>query len=155
MHSDPSPARIARSAAIRRSRYGQSLIVAACACCCLATACASGNDNDMISPPPEFPGLYYITGVSEGDPYCFVELGDQYTIGGWALTLEDTCIPMFGLDENIVSWSVTDDGQFLSFYNVFRQEVLRFERTGDGDYIVPVPGQNPRMAMSRVPEFQD
>lgn len=100
-------------------------------------------------------GTYSISGVHEGDGWCLARLTDEPTIGGLALELQPACLALFDFPEDTLAWNYHANSRTITFHDALRRLVVRFEQTGDGAYIVPVPGANPRMAMQRESVLMD
>lgn len=85
----------------------------------MLAAPAQAEPVDWATP---FAGEWTLSGVSEGDPYCLITLGDEGTIGGAALEISATCLRQFPLQEAF-AWTVRDDNA-LVLADAGRQAVL-------------------------------
>lgn len=79
-----------------------------------------------------FVGEWTLSGVSEGDPYCLITLGDEGTIGGATLTISATCQRRFPLEE-VSGWTLREGS--ITLIDASRQPVLSFERQTEDSYI--------------------
>jgi len=72
-----------------------------------------------------FVGEWTLSGVSEGDPYCLIILGDNGMIGGAGLDISATCLRRFPLEE-VSGWTLREDSIVL--IDATRQPVLTLDQ---------------------------
>jgi len=92
------------------------------------TAQAAEEKLDWAQP---FVGDWTLSGVSEGDPYCLITLGDEGTIGGATLDISATCLRRFPLEE-VSGWTLRDDSIVL--IDATRQPVLTLDHQTTDSY---------------------
>ncbi len=96
-------------------------------------AFAAAQDAPWAAPVA---GAWTLAGVSEGDPYCAVQLGKAQTIGGAVLEVSATCRRNYDL-EDVAAWSLR--GRDIVFSDALRQTRYVFSRVPDGSYMAIQP----------------
>ena len=81
----------------------------------------------------KFKGAYDIWEDFEGGKVCKINLGDEPTIGGYALEGDANCFAAFKLDGDPYAWFV-DQERRIVIIDATRKILIRFEPVEDGAF---------------------
>jgi len=81
-------------------------------------------------------GAWTLSGVTDGAPFCRLDLGTQGAIGGASIDISATCRRNFPLEE-VAAWTLRADA--IALIDPLRKTVLSFRRLPDGAYSATLP----------------